>query len=127
MSDPPAIYVLDTNVFVQAHRRHYAFEICPGFWECLIHYHQTARIVSIDRVAMRFFPGMRNAVVAALAHEVFVAHAEPRSKTEILCRDIISWGKGLYTFENSANHDLIELGAQSLSHGQSQLAEVDAP
>lgn len=69
----------------------------------------------------------RNAVVAALAHEVFVAHAEPRSKTEILCRDIISWGKSLYTFENSANHDLLALGAKALSHGQSQLVEVYAP
>jgi len=50
MDTPSPVYVLDTNVFVQAHRRHYAFDICPGFWDCLIHHHQTGRIVSIDRV-----------------------------------------------------------------------------
>src|SRR5205814_2020891 len=50
MSAPSPIYVLDTNVFVQAHRRHYAFEICPGFWDCLIHHHTAERVISIDRI-----------------------------------------------------------------------------
>jgi Domain of unknown function (DUF4411) len=57
MSTPHPVYVLDTNVFVQAHRRHYAFDICPGFWDCLIHYHQTGRIVSIDRVRDEILDG----------------------------------------------------------------------
>lgn len=29
-------YCLDTNVYVEAHRRYYAFDIAPGFWEGLI-------------------------------------------------------------------------------------------
>ena len=29
------LFVLDTNVFIQAHRRYYAQDVCPGFWECL--------------------------------------------------------------------------------------------
>ena len=57
MSTPHPVYVLDTNVFVQAHRRHYAFELCPGFWDCLIHYHQVGRIVSIDRVRAEILAG----------------------------------------------------------------------
>ena len=28
-------YCLDTNVFIEAHRRYYAFDIAPGFWEAL--------------------------------------------------------------------------------------------
>lgn len=57
----------------------------------------------------------RNSVVAALAHEVFVAHAEPGSKTAILCHDVIKWGKDLRTFENTANHNLLALGAKPLT------------
>jgi hypothetical protein len=57
MSTPQPVYVLDTNVFVQAHRRHYAFEICPGFWDCLIHHHQAGRIISIDRVRAEILAG----------------------------------------------------------------------
>lgn len=29
-------YCLDTNVYVEAHRRYYAFDIAPGFWDGLI-------------------------------------------------------------------------------------------
>ena len=43
-------YLLDANVFIEAKRRYYAFDVCPGFWECLVWYHQGACIHSIDRV-----------------------------------------------------------------------------
>jgi hypothetical protein len=43
-------YVLDANVFIQAHRMHYAFDICPGFWNALIRQHRFRNLCSIDRV-----------------------------------------------------------------------------
>ncbi len=55
---------------------------------------------------------IRNRFVAALADAVFVAYAEPGGKTEQFCREIISWGKRLYTFVDSANANLLELGAK---------------
>ena len=63
------MYVLDTNVFVQAHRRHYAFEICTGFWDSLIHHHQIGRIVSIDRV--------RDEIIHGDALETWVKNSAP--------------------------------------------------
>jgi len=45
-------YVLDTNVFIQAKRRYYAFDLCPGFWESLIAYHKSGRLRSIEQVRM---------------------------------------------------------------------------
>jgi hypothetical protein len=30
-------YLLDSNVFIEAYRRYYSFDICPGFWDCLVH------------------------------------------------------------------------------------------
>lgn len=44
------VYVLDTNVFVEAYRRYYAMEICPGFWDCLAAKCIEPKVVSIDRV-----------------------------------------------------------------------------
>ncbi len=45
------VFLLDANVFIEAKRRYYAFDLCPGFWECLIwHHNGTSRVVSIDRV-----------------------------------------------------------------------------
>lgn len=43
-------YVVDANVLIQAHRLHYRFRICPGFWASLIHFNQSGLLCSIDRV-----------------------------------------------------------------------------
>lgn len=53
----PNVYVLDANVFVQAHRRHYAFDFCPGFWDFLVHENTAGRIISIDRVRAEILEG----------------------------------------------------------------------
>lgn len=45
-----ANYLLDANVFIQAHRRHYAFDLCPGFWACLPTHNSNGRVLSIDKV-----------------------------------------------------------------------------
>jgi len=49
MTDPET-YLLDANVFIEAKRRYYAFDICPGFWNSLLLHHANGRIGSVDRV-----------------------------------------------------------------------------
>ena len=63
----------------------------------------------------------RNEFVAALADRVFVAYAAPGSKTEDLCRKVISFGKPLLTFDSPANEKLIRMGAECV--GPITLAE----
>src|SRR5258708_36485997 len=43
-------YVLDANIFIQAHQTYYGFDICPGFWLALSRQHETKRIFSIDKI-----------------------------------------------------------------------------
>lgn len=43
-------YVLDANVFIEAARRYYAFDLVPAFWDALIHHARNGRVLSIDRV-----------------------------------------------------------------------------
>jgi len=43
-------YVLDANVFIEAARRYYAFDLAPRFWHSLTDHAGTGRICSIDRV-----------------------------------------------------------------------------
>lgn len=43
-------YLLDSNVFIQAHRMHYPFDVVPGFWEKLIDLADRGLIISIDKV-----------------------------------------------------------------------------
>jgi hypothetical protein len=43
-------YLLDANVFIEAARRYYAFDLAPPFWESLVHHSTNGRVQSIDRV-----------------------------------------------------------------------------
>ncbi len=54
----------------------------------------------------------RNELVAAIADQIFVAHAEPGGKTEAFAREMLAWGKPLLTFDDPENHTLIRHGAQ---------------
>lgn len=44
------LYLLDANVFMEAARRYYAFDIAPRFWEALTEQATNGRVQSIDRV-----------------------------------------------------------------------------
>jgi predicted Rossmann fold nucleotide-binding protein DprA/Smf involved in DNA uptake len=57
----------------------------------------------------------RNEFVAALADNIFVAHAFPGSKTERFCQSVISWKKPLFTLESQDNSTLIALGARPIT------------
>jgi predicted Rossmann fold nucleotide-binding protein DprA/Smf involved in DNA uptake len=55
----------------------------------------------------------RNRFVAALADTIFVVYAEPKSKTELLCQEIVGWGKPIYTFAGEHNQKLVALGIRT--------------
>lgn len=44
------IYLLDANVFVEAARRYYAFDILPPFWDLLVGHAARGVVCSVDRV-----------------------------------------------------------------------------
>jgi hypothetical protein len=46
----PPKYVLDSNVFMEASRRYYAFDLAPSFWKALIDGAESGHVESIDRV-----------------------------------------------------------------------------
>jgi predicted Rossmann fold nucleotide-binding protein DprA/Smf involved in DNA uptake len=56
----------------------------------------------------------RNRFVAALADRILVTYAAPGGKTEQFCREILSWGKPLFTLPD-ANKNLNDLGAKAIT------------
>jgi predicted Rossmann fold nucleotide-binding protein DprA/Smf involved in DNA uptake len=53
----------------------------------------------------------RNRFAAALADRVLFVHAAPGGRTEALAREVIGWGKPVYTLGHDANCNLSALGA----------------
>lgn len=43
-------YLLDSNVFIEAKNRYYAFDICPGSWDWLRAAHESGRVFSVEAV-----------------------------------------------------------------------------
>ncbi|MDQ8201488.1 DUF4411 family protein [Pelagicoccus sp. SDUM812003] len=50
-------YLIDSDVLITAKNRYYAFPICPGFWESLLHGYSSGSLHSIDRVKQELLNG----------------------------------------------------------------------
>lgn len=50
MTATSPLYVLDSNVLIEAAKRYYGFDIAPSFWDRLVEYVEQGVIISIDRV-----------------------------------------------------------------------------
>ena len=44
------MYLLDTDVFIQAKNFHYGFDICPAFWDWIDEQQQAGEVRSIEKV-----------------------------------------------------------------------------
>lgn len=59
MTADAQLYVVDSDVFITAKNRYYAFDICPGFWKSVVRRHLEGRLYSIDRVKNELLAGRK--------------------------------------------------------------------
>lgn len=50
-------YIVDSDVFITAKNRYYAFDICPGFWDGVLYHCNAGRLRSIDHVRRELLAG----------------------------------------------------------------------
>ena len=97
---PQYLVVLDANVFIEAYRRYYAFEICPGFWEFLAAYSGRG-VFSIDRVRTELLDGddlsswVRNA-----PRQLFVSTIDKQVADAY--SDVVGWIRGDQQYREEA-------------------------
>ena len=93
-------YVLDANVFIEAARRYYAFDLAPRFWEILSHYASIGQIQSIDKIREK-----------ELIHPV----------------ELVNWAeRNLNAFASTAQDDVIRIYSNSMNWVQAQSQFSDA-
>jgi hypothetical protein len=81
-----ARFVLDANVFIQAHRAYYAFDVCPGYWKALLAHHDGARLCSVDRIRGELLAG-RDALsdwVTQTTPEAFFANTDDPANNRLV-------------------------------------------
>lgn len=105
MNDHP-IYILDSNVFMEAKNRYYAFDIVPGFWEALIDHAGTGHIQSIDRVRAEIDKGEDDLKAWANSsfHLWFASTDDPLVTNAY--RRIIEWANQQQQFDRVAKAEI---------------------
>lgn len=93
------VYVLDANVFIEAARHYYAFDLVPSFWKCLIDYAEAGHIRSVDRVKKEL--ERLNDPLASWARDEFGGAFASTDEEDVFgaYTDIINWAqhKGQFT------------------------------
>jgi len=51
------MYLIDSDVLIDAKNRHYGFDIVPGFWRWLERAHDDGRVFTVERVSQEVLAG----------------------------------------------------------------------
>lgn len=102
-------YALDANVFIEAARRYYAFSICPGFWQSMVHLHVQGRIFSIDRVKGEM-ADKGDELAVWVADQVLNACFEPSDTADVTATyaQVIAWANAQGQFTPAAKAEFAE-------------------
>ena len=129
------IFLLDSDIFITAKNKYYSFDICPGFWSSLIHFHEEGRVYSVDRVKreiLRFQKEDRLAswVKQSLPRAFFL---NSNADVSIAYGEIIQWANQHPQYYNRAKNDFAQsadswLVAHAVTRGATVVTnEVSAP
>lgn len=89
-------YLLDTNVFIEAANRYYAFDLCPGFWEWLDVVNGDGRVISLVSVLDELRAGEDDLSEWAKARAGLFPQLRPEVGANL--RALSRWAKsGFYT------------------------------
>jgi len=86
------MYLLDTNVFIEAKNRYYAFDLAPGFWEWLHADASAGAIGSIEEVSAELAAGADELASWAQCHPAMFASAD--QATVVKLAELAAWASG---------------------------------
>jgi hypothetical protein len=99
-------YVLDANAFIQAKRKFYGLDFCPGYWCTLIWHQQRGRVCSIDKVQDEIARGADD--LAAWVEQQFGPAAFAATSTPAIAgvyAQMLAWMMAQPHFQESARSE----------------------
>lgn len=96
-------YILDSNVFIEAHRRYYSFDIAPGFWKFLIDNAKENILLSIDRVYVELTKG-KDELAKWIEKEFGFAFIKTNTDSKILTKyaELMKWANSQTQYSQNA-------------------------
>jgi len=125
-------YILDANIFIEAKNRYYAFNLCPGFWDSLLHHNRMGNLESIDRIKEELIEGKD--ILADWSKKSSDLFASTNSKFVLAdYGSIIRWAQSQERFNDAAKNEFaIGVDAWVIAYAKANNAlvvthEVSAP
>jgi len=102
-------YILDSNIFIQAYRTYYAFDICPGFWDFLVHNFKKNSVSSIDWVRKELKTGdnLDNWISKHVSNDIFLKTDDSNSTS--VYKSIMNWVQQNSQFKLSAKSEFANI------------------
>lgn len=103
------VYLLDSNVFIEAKRRYYAFDIAPAFWQALIRLAADGEVKSIDRVKNEINRGKDD--LSIWVNGEFLDAFATTDNPDVLAvyGNIIAWSQKQIQFSDAAKAEFARL------------------
>ena len=105
MSSP--LFVIDANIFMEASRRYYAFDIAPGFWSALSQSALLGHIVSIDHVEKEIARGKDELATWCEANFSDYFNSTDDAGVVSRYRDVVNWVQSQDQFFDFAKADFM--------------------
>lgn len=103
MSAVPTRYLMDANTFIEAKKRYYGFDVCPGYWKAVLAHHGAGTLCSIDRVRDEM-TGEGDDLSNWVANDVPGGFFNPSNDAAILAvyGGLVAWVQGQAQFMQAA-------------------------
>lgn len=113
-------YLLDANVFIEAKKRYYGFDICPGFWAYLEREMAAGSVRSLDAVKRELVAQADELSAWATAHEAFFD--TPTAKFAASMTQVGSWvtGPNLTYSQGAVAEFLAKADSQLVAHAHAE-------
>lgn len=118
------VYVLDANVFIEASRRYYAFDLGTKFWDILLQHANEGTIESIDRVLKQDLDKGKDEL-AKWANSTLIHAFRSTDEEDVIesYKNVMSWVFGQPQFTDAAKAEFAKepdgwLAAYALAKGR---------
>jgi hypothetical protein len=108
-------YLLDSDVLMEARKRYYGFDICPGFWKWVERKYQNGTLLSVEKVREEIGQGT-DALVAWADNQPDGFFASPDDQTQAAFATVSQWATTQNYTERAVGEFLSKADFYLVSH-----------
>lgn len=103
------MYLLDSDVFIQAKNRHYGFDIVPAWWDWLEQQHQAGQVFTVEACRVEVLAGQDELAAWMRAQPVSFA-IKPAGSDQTALAQVAQWATSSQQYDQGAINQFLAAG-----------------